>query len=185
MRDGLPVAEHGLSAHQARARLTRDGPNELPPPARPSAARLLAGQLVHFFAIMLWVAGLLALVAGLPQLGVAIFAVIVFNALFSFLQESRAGRAAERLRALLPRRVTVRRDGRPLEVDAREVVVDDLLLLEAGDRIPADAALLQALGLSVDTSLLTGESVPAMSRVPWNLGGGPRWLVRRRLLIVA
>jgi magnesium-transporting ATPase (P-type) len=91
---------------------------------------------------------------------VAIVAVIVLNALFSFLQESRAGRAAERLRGLLPRRITVRRDDRPVDVDTREVVVDDLLLLEAGDRIPADATVRRARGLSVDTSLLTGESDP-------------------------
>ena len=72
---------------------------------------------------MLWVAGVLAFIAGLPQLGVAVFAVVLVNALFSFLQESRADRAAERLRALLPTRVNVRRDGRPQTIDADDVVV--------------------------------------------------------------
>jgi magnesium-transporting ATPase (P-type) len=115
-------------------------------------------QLVHFFALMLWVAGGLAFLAGLPQLGVAIFIVIVVNALFAFVQEHRADRAAERLRSLLPQRIHVRRDGRAIEVDARDVVVGDVLLLEAGDRIPADAHALAAHGLLIDTSLLTGES---------------------------
>ena len=67
---------------------------------------------------MLWVAGGLAFLAGLPQLGVAIFVVIVLNAVFAFAQESKANHAAERLRALLPRRVIVRRGGTPVEIDA-------------------------------------------------------------------
>ena len=117
---------------------------------------------------MLWVAGVLAFIAGLPQLGVAVFAVVLVNALFSFLQESRADRAAERLRALLPTRVNVRRDGRPQTIDADDVVVGDCLLLEAGDRVPADGVTHASVALLLDTSLLTGESRPA--DVP---AGGP------------
>jgi magnesium-transporting ATPase (P-type) len=75
--------------------------------------------MVHFFALMLWVAGVLAFVAGLPELGVAIFVVVVVNGLFAFAQEFRAERAAERLRDLLPRRATVVRDGRPVEIGGR------------------------------------------------------------------
>ena len=161
MRDATDVAPAGLTSAEAGARLARDGRNRLPAPRRPSSVRRFADQLLHFFALMLWVAGGLALLAGLPQLGVAIFGVIVLNAAFAFAQESRADRAAERLRALLPRRVTVRRDGRRVDVDAEEVVVGDLLLLGAGDRVPADASVVAAHGLLVDTSLLTGESEPA------------------------
>jgi magnesium-transporting ATPase (P-type) len=122
--------------------------------------RRFVEQLVHFFAVMLWVAGGLAFLAGLPQLGVAIFGVIVFNAVFAFVQERRADHAAERLRALLPRRVTVRRDARPTQIDADDVVVGDVLVLESGDRIPADATVAIAHSLLIDTSLLTGESEP-------------------------
>ena len=154
-------ASDGLSSIEARARLDRDGPNRLPPPRRPSAARRLAAQLVHFFAAMLWAAAGLAFVAGLPEMGVAIVLVIVVNAAFAFVQERRADRAADRLRALLPLSVTVRRDGRPRRVDAADVVVGDVLVLEAGDRVPADGKILTAEGLLVDTSLLTGESLPA------------------------
>jgi len=160
MREEQARALPGLSSEAAAERLRRDGPNELPAPARPSSLRRFVDELRHFFALMLWVAGALAFVARLPELGVAIFAVIVVNALFSFFQERRADRAAERLRALLPRRVTVRRDGQRTEVDAREVVVDDVLVLDAGDRVPADAAVIEAHGLLVDSSLLTGESEP-------------------------
>jgi magnesium-transporting ATPase (P-type) len=155
----------GLSSPEAAARLTLDGPNRLPPPRRPSAARRFAGQLLHFFALMLWVAGGLAFLAGLPQLGVAIGAVVVLNAAFAFIQESRADHAADRLRSLLPQRVTVRRDGRSQQIDAAEVVVGDLLLLESGDRIAADAMVAIARAALVDASLLTGESRPATVEV--------------------
>ena len=149
----------GLSSVEASARLARDGPNTLPEPRRRSLARRLLGELAHFFAVMLWVAGGLALLAGLPQLGIAIFAVIVINAIFALAQEARADRAASKLRSMLPTRVTVRRDGRRLIVDATEVVVDDVLLLESGDRVPADAMLVTGNRLLMDTSMLTGESV--------------------------
>ena len=150
----------GLTSQEARDRLARDGPNRLPAPRRRSAARELAGQLLHFFALMLWAAGALAFVAGLPQLGIAIFIVVVLNALFAFVQEHRASRAAERLKALLPMQVNVRRDGRRMAIDAADVVVGDVLVLEPGDRIPADGRTVVAHGLVLDTSLLTGESEP-------------------------
>jgi P-type E1-E2 ATPase len=153
------VVAEGLSTSEAAGRRAEHGPNRLPAPRRPSAARRLAGELTHFFAVMLWVAGLLALIAGLPELGIAIFAVIVLNALFAFAQQARADRAADRLRAMLPIQVSVWRDGRRQIIEADDVVVDDLLLLESGDRVPADAVVTTANRLLVDSSMLTGESV--------------------------
>ncbi|HET8982378.1 MAG TPA: HAD-IC family P-type ATPase, partial [Pedococcus sp.] len=155
----MPVATtHGLSSAVAAARRDADGPNQLPEPRRPSVVRRFLGELTHFFAVMLWTAGVLALMAGLPELGVAIFAVIVLNAAFAFAQQARADRAADRLRAMLPARVSVRRDGRRQIIEAEDVVVGDLLLLESGDRVPADATVAVANRLLVDTSMLTGES---------------------------
>ncbi|MEZ5204385.1 MAG: cation-transporting P-type ATPase [Acidimicrobiales bacterium] len=151
----------GLTSKAAHDRLRSDGPNRLPQAKRASAARRFAKQLVHFFALMLWAAAALAFVADLPELAVGIILVVLFNAAFAFAQEERADRAAERVRALLPRSVVVRRDGHRTEIDAESVVVDDVLLLEAGDRVPADAVLLRADRLLVDTSSFTGESVPA------------------------
>jgi calcium-translocating P-type ATPase len=115
---------------------------------------------VHFFAVLLWIASVLAFVAGMPQLAVAIVIVIVVNGLFAFAQEYRAERAAERLRDLLPRRATVIRDGMRVEIDVSELVLDDLVCLSAGDRVSADLTVIEAHGLSIDTSMLTGESVP-------------------------
>jgi calcium-translocating P-type ATPase len=150
----------GLTAAEAARRLQRDGPNVLPTPRPPSALKQLIGEVTHFFALMLWAAGGLAIVAGMPALGVAIFVVVIINGVFAFAQEARAEHAAERLRDLLPRRARVLRDGWSVELDASELVVGDVVLLEAGDRISADLTALEAHALSLDTSLLTGESVP-------------------------
>ena len=117
--------------------------------------------MVHFFALMLWFAAALAWWASMPTLAVAIGIVVVLNGLFAFAQEHRAERAAARLRDLLPRRVTVRRDGRPQVVDAADLVVGDVVVLEAGDRVSADLRLVDGTQVSVDESLLTGESVAA------------------------
>ena len=171
-RPGRVSSASGLSAADAKARLHRDGPNVLPSPRPPSAWHQLVAQMAHFFALMLWIAGALAFVAGMPQLGVAIFVVVVVNGVFAFVQESRAEHAAERLRDLLPRRAMVLRDGQPLEIDAAELVVDDLVLLDAGDRVSADLRVLQAHSLIMDTSLLTGESVPVSVEADGQLFAG-------------
>ncbi|HUY61610.1 MAG TPA: cation-transporting P-type ATPase, partial [Candidatus Dormibacteraeota bacterium] len=159
--DATPSAPSGLSTAEAAARLERDGPNRLPLPAPEPTWRKAGRQLAHFFALMLWVAAFLAVVAGMPQLGAAIVAVIVINGAFAFGQEYRAEHAAERLRDLLPRRATVIRDGGPCELDASQLVVGDLVVLIAGDRISADLTTLEAHTLALDTSTLTGESLPA------------------------
>ncbi len=156
----VPPVTTGLTAAEAAARLAADGPNLLPTRRPPSQLRRLLAQMVHFFALMLWAAGGLAFVAGLPELGVAIFVVIVINGVFAFVQEHRAERAAARLHDLIPRRARVVRDGLPAEIPSEELVVGDLVLLESGDRISADLVAASAHGLSVDTSTLTGESVP-------------------------
>lgn len=163
----------GLTSAEAERRLARDGPNRIPPPRRPSAVRRLLAELTHAFAIMLWTASGLAVLAGLPELSVAIAGVVVLNALFAFWQRTRADQAAERLRALLPTRVSVLRDGRRRIVEADDVVVGDLLLLEAGDRVPADAVVVGAHRLLLDTSMLTGESEPSSPGPGDVLFGGP------------
>jgi magnesium-transporting ATPase (P-type) len=158
------VDRSGLTAGVAAQRLAVDGWNVLPAARRRPALFDFARGLVHFFALMLWAAAAMAWVAGIGSLAIAISAVVVLNALFAFVQQRRADRAAERLRVLLPSEVRVRRDGRAIAVDATEVVVGDVVLLEAGDRIPADASVIVTETVLVDTSLLTGESesVPAV-----------------------
>jgi magnesium-transporting ATPase (P-type) len=162
----------GLSSVEVRARLAAQGPNLLPAPRPPSPVRRLAAQLTHFFALMLWVAAVLAVLAGLPELGVAIAVVVVVNGLFAFAQEYRADRAGERLQALLPLRATVLRDGARTEVDGAGLVVGDVVLLAAGDRVCADLRLDTVAGIAVDESMLTGESVPARPDVGENIYAG-------------
>ncbi len=156
----VQLQRSGLTHADAKERLAHAGPNELPSAPSPAAWRSLAAQMFHFFALMLWVAGVLAFVAEMPQLGVAIFVVVIVNGVFAFVQETRAEHAAERLRDLLPRRATVVRDARPEEIDASELVTGDVVLLNAGDRVSADLQVVEAHTLAVDNSLLTGESDP-------------------------
>ena len=158
MAPPVDTAQHGLTSEEALRRLRDDGPNQLPRPKAPSHLGRFVHQLVHFFALLLWGACLLAILGGLPELSVAIALVVLLNAVFAYGQEAKASRAAERLRDLLPHQVAVQRDGLPTMVDAIDVVVGDLLLLEAGDRIPADGLIVRAAALQLDTSLLTGES---------------------------
>src|ERR1019366_784251 len=124
----------GLTSAEAGDRLRLAGSNLLPTRPRTPAWRQCAAQMLHFFALMLWAAGGLAILAGMPQLGIAIFVVIIVNGLFAFVQEYRAERASEKLRDLLPRRAMVVRDGALLEIDATQLVVDDVVLLRSGDR---------------------------------------------------
>lgn len=150
----------GLTSVEASARLARDGPNALPRARRAPLSVQLARQLVHFFALMLWAASLGAFVAGMPELGIGIAIVVVVNALFAFAQEYRADRAADRVRDLMPRRATVRRDGELVEVDATTLVRGDVVALRPGDRVSADIRVAEAHDLELDMSTLTGESVP-------------------------
>jgi magnesium-transporting ATPase (P-type) len=168
----LGTSHEGLSPDEARSRLTRDGANVLPKARGPSLARQLFDQMFYFFALMLWVASVLAFIGGMPQLAVAIVIVIILNGLFSFAQEYRAERAVRALSALLPEKAVVRRDGRKSEIAATELVRGDVVLLREGDRISADARIVRSAGLKVDNSLLTGESEPmarddaALARAP-------------------
>ncbi len=152
------VMTPGLTTVEAAQRRMQSGANKLPTARRPSTVRRLLGELTHFFALLLWAAAVLAFLAKLPQLSAAIVAVIVLNGVFSMIQQARADRAADRLQEMLPTRVVVWRDGRSRVIEAEDVVVDDLLLLESGDRVPADAIVLSQNRLLVDSSMLTGES---------------------------
>ncbi|WP_239128243.1 cation-translocating P-type ATPase [Planobispora siamensis] len=168
----MSSAGTGLTSAEAAARLVADGPNALPEPRRAPAAVLLLREMTHFFALLLWGAAALALLAGMPQLTVAIVVVIVLNGAFAFAQEYRADRAGQRLRELIPAAVTVRRDGRVTQVEAADLVSGDVVLLEAGDRISADLEAVETHALAVNESMLTGESVPARPRAGDRLSAG-------------
>src|SRR6188474_3278381 len=159
LRD-LRSSRDGLSAREAERRLVQFGPNELRRRGHRRWPRELAAQFTHPLALLLWAAAALAWVASIAAVGVAIVVVIVLNAVFAFLQEQQAERAVEALAAYLPPQAKVLRDGRVEQIEARRLVPGDVLVVEAGDRISADARLLEG-GIDVDLSTLTGESMPA------------------------
>jgi calcium-translocating P-type ATPase len=155
----LGTGRAGLSEREAARRLTQHGPNEIERRQGPSHLRDLALQLTHPLALLLWLAAALAAATGIAALAAAIVVVIVLNAVFAFGQELQAERATEALREYLPPRARVRRGGEEVEVEARALVPGDLLLVREGDRLSADARMIEG-DVEVDASPLTGESQP-------------------------
>ncbi len=149
----------GLSSREAERRLVHVGPNEIVRRGEKRWLHEVVRQLTHPLALLLWAASVLAWFAGTPPLSAAIVAVIILNAAFALLQERQAERAVEALAAYLPDEVAVVRDGRRALVEARLLVPGDLIVLEEGDCVPADARLIEGR-LQIDVSALTGESVP-------------------------
>ncbi|HVL98090.1 MAG TPA: HAD-IC family P-type ATPase [Egibacteraceae bacterium] len=154
----LGVEERGLSSSEAAERLERSGPNELEGEEPPSSAEILLDQFRSpLIAILLVAAVVTAALGEYVDMGV-IAAVLVLNAAIGFVQERRAERSIQALMQLAAPSALVVRDGEEVEVVARELVPGDLVILRAGDRVPADVRLLATTGLDVDESLLTGES---------------------------
>ncbi len=155
----------GIAAEEATRRRGEYGPNEIREVhGRPMIVRL-AAQFTHFLALLLWFAAALCFLSeylhpgeGLLRLGIAILAVIFINAIFTFIQEYRTEKAIEELRKMLPFKVAVIRGGVELECDAVEIVPGDLVLLREGDKVPADGRVVETSRLTVNNSLLTGES---------------------------
>ena len=171
LRD-LRASPEGLTGREADRRLVAYGPNELTRRGRARWPRQLAQQLVHPLALLLWVAAVLALVSGSSALTTAIAAVVLLNALFAFVQERQAEQAIEALRRYLPQQANVLRDGRREQVDARTLVPGDVLLIEEGDRISADARLLDG-AIDVDLSTMTGEAQPVFRSAEFADTTGP------------
>ena len=163
--EALETTPSGLTSNEAAMRLTQYGRNELHEARRQPLYRKLLANFTHLMAILLWVAGAMAFVAGMPQLGVAVWLVVLLNGLFSFWQEYKAERATEALRKLLPVYARVLRDGQEQRIAAEELVPGDVMLLSEGDAISADGRLIQAFELRVDQSTLSGESRPVRKGV--------------------
>lgn len=152
--------EHGLSTSEVELRLERDGRNSVETAAGYSWWHILIAQ---FSSIVIWMLIAAAVVAWFTRNeleAAAILAVLVINATIGFLIEWQAGRALDALRRESVISARVRRNGIDQEIDTRELVVGDILVLSAGERVPADARLLESNGLRTDESTLTGESEP-------------------------
>lgn len=150
----------GLSAQAAAERLHDHGPNTLPQPSRHG---LLVRFLLHFHNILIYV--LLASATVTALLGhwvdtVVILAVVVLNAVIGMVQEGKAEKAMDAIRHMLAPTAAVMRDGKRQSVPGESLVPGDIVLLESGDKVPADLRLLKAHGLAIQEAILTGESVP-------------------------
>jgi Ca2+-transporting ATPase len=154
----------GLAEAEAARRLADAGPNALPEQAPPGLATLLARQFRDPLVALLLVAAVVsALLGEWVDTGV-IAAIVALNAVLGAVQEGRAEQAARAVRKLLSPRAEVVRDGAARDLDATALVAGDVVLLNAGDRVPADGRLLEAVRLELDESSMTGESVPVAKR---------------------
>ena len=158
--DALQSQASGLANAEVLERLSRFGANQLPAVKRRPLLLRFGDQLRHFMALMLWAAGTMAFVSGTPELGWAIWSVILINALFSFWQEFQAERTLAALIQVLPRQVRVWRQGVVAVLAAEALVPGDVVELEEGDHVPADCRVLQSSQLYLDVAVLTGESLP-------------------------
>jgi P-type Ca2+ transporter type 2C len=150
----------GLSSAEVDRRLKSDGPNELADtPRRPAWLRFL-DQFRDLLVYILIGAAVVSAAVGDMKDPIVIGLVLLINAIMGFVQENRADNALAALRSMLQTVVRVRRDGEVFEVPGRDVVPGDVVLMEAGDRIPADGRFVMTAATSVDESTLTGESLP-------------------------
>jgi Ca2+-transporting ATPase len=150
----------GLTAQEAARRLAESGPNELQAARGMPWWKLLLEQVRNVLILILLVAVALSAALGHATEAIVITIIVVFAVVLGFVQEYRAERAIEALREMATPTATVLRDGGPVDVPTRDLVPGDVMLLEAGDRAPADGRVFQAVSLQVEEAALTGESLP-------------------------
>ena len=150
----------GLTSAEAARRLAEYGPNELRAADRVSPWAVLLSQFKNVLIIILLVATALSAVLGHGVEAIAIAVIVLLAVLLGFVQEYRAERAIEALRRMAALTATVLRDDEEMEIPARDLAPGDVILLRAGDVVPADARLVEAINLQIEEAALTGESVP-------------------------
>lgn len=152
--------DRGLSKAEANRRLAEHGPNELEAAGRISPWSMLGQQFKNILIIILIIAIVLSALLGHTVEAIAITVIMLFAVLLGFVQEYRAERAIEALKKMAAPTAAVIRDGEEEDIPARDLVPGDIILIRAGDRISADARLIEAINLQVEEAPLTGESVP-------------------------
>lgn len=160
----------GLSKHEAQKRLQEFGPNQLLEQQKVSFLHLFFDQ---FSSLIVWILIAAAIIAGVLREWIdafAIIAIVILNSLLGFFQEYRAEKSLVALRKMIVHSSKVIRDGKLRKVPSKEIVPGDLILIEAGDHIPADGRFIQSFGLSTQEAALTGESIP-IHKTADSLGG--------------
>jgi len=161
----LKTSPNGLTEEEAKRRLQEFGPNELVAEKRTSPLQILVSQFKSILIMILIFATALSALIGEILDAIIIFAIVLACAVLGFVEEYRAERTLEALKKMLAPTITVLRDGRENEVPSKELIPGDMLLLEAGDKIPADARLIAIATLQVDEAPLTGESAPVTKKL--------------------
>jgi Ca2+-transporting ATPase len=157
----LETSPNGLSEPEVQERRSLYGSNQLTEPQPEPVWRKLLSFLAHPMALLLWVAGGIALGSHEPTLGVIIWIVVLVNAALSYWREYRAEQATAALQHLLPSYARVIREGVEVRVEASDLVAGDVLVIAEGDNIPADARVVEEYGLRANNAVLTGEAMPA------------------------
>jgi len=158
--DHLKVEDSGLTSAEAKRRLEHYGPNQLTEAPRPTFLQMLWEQLNNFVVILLIVASVISALLGDYVEAAAIMAIVVLNAVLGIVQERRAEEALAALKKLAAPDAQVIHDGRRQSIPAYELVPGDIVFLEAGNFVPADIRLLEAINLRIEEASLTGESLP-------------------------
>jgi len=156
--DSLKSTEAGLSEEEAERRLKEYGPNELTTKEGISPLQIFLGQFKDIFVIMLLFAIIVSVAIGELVDAATIATIVILNAIVGFVQEYRSEKAMEAMKNLTAPKARVLRNGKELIIPSLDIVPGDIVLLEAGDRIPADARLLDVVDLKTDEAILTGES---------------------------
>ncbi len=158
-------AERGLDSQEVKNRFEKFGYNELKKEEKAPAFSLFINQFKNILIIILIVAIALSIAVGEILDSVIIAAIVIFSTILGFFQEYKAERALEALKKMLSPTITVLRNGKEEDIPSNEIVPGDILLLEAGDKIPADARLIEVRSLKCDEASLTGESVPVEKNI--------------------
>jgi Ca2+-transporting ATPase len=165
------VLDSGLSADGAAERLKRDGPNALPVEEPPSALHRFLAEYTSYMQLILVGAAIVSLVIKQWSTAIVLIIITLFNALVGLRQAGKAESAMNALQSMMKATARVRRDGAEAEIPAEQLVAGDVVLIAAGDEVPADGRIVTSSALQIDESALTGESVPAAKDAATLAGG--------------
>lgn len=159
----------GLNSQEAQKRLLKYGPNILEEGHKVSPLQIFLNQFQDFMVMILLAATLISALMGEFADALTITIIVILNAVLGFIQEYRTEQSLEALKKLTAPVAKVLRDGEQKEIEASQIVIDDIIILESGDKVPADAILIESNNLEVDESILTGESVPVYKEAVNNI----------------
>ena len=159
--DEKPADHPGLSSSEAAKRLRENGPNSLSQGKKANAMKIFAGQFKDFLTLILLASTLISLFMGEYAEALTIAVIVLLNAIMGFAQEFKTEKTLEALKKMAAPHAKVFRDGKLTELPTDNLVCGDIIEFEAGDKIPADALILECSTLESDEAMLTGESLPS------------------------